>query len=362
MPSFSSLLSFVVLATFVSAAPSQTDTAKRATCTVNSVASASGLSSCTNVVIEAFTVPAGQTVTIAAASGATVTMTGDITFAKTTVSGPLITFNTPNINFNGGSHRIDGNGALYWDGQGTNGGSFKPHPFVKFQGYGTFSSVTVLNSPAQAISVGTTATSTIEQVTVDNSAGDSLGHNTDGFDISASGVTITNSKVMNQDDCVAVNSGDSVTIENTTCTGGHGISIGSIATGKSVTNFRATGNTVSNSKYGLRIKVDANASGAKVSGATYSGNTISGISDYGILISQSYPTEDGSTVGTGAPISGVAFTGAKTTLAVDSSAFSVVVNCGACTGTWDWSELDVTSAGQGHKLSVDQAKISGGTY
>ncbi|CAK5265663.1 unnamed protein product [Mycena citricolor] len=177
----------------------------------------------------------------------------------------------------------------------------------RFQGDGTFSSVTVLNSPAQAVSVGTTGKSTIQQVTIDNSAGNAKGHNTDGFDISASDVTITNSKVMNQDDCVAVNSGDSVTIESTTCTGGHGISIGSIASGKSVTNFRATGNTVSNSKYGLRIKVDANASGAKVSV-----NTLSGISDYGILISQSYPTEDGTTVGTGGPISNVAFNGAKT--------------------------------------------------
>ncbi|CAK5270553.1 unnamed protein product [Mycena citricolor] len=339
----SSLLSFVVLAAFVSAAPSQTDTAKRATCTVNSVASASGLSSCTDVVIEAFTVPAGDTITIAAASA----------------SGPLITFDTDNINFNGGNNKIDGNGALYWDGQGTNGGSFKPHPLVKFKGYGTFSSVTVLNTPAQAISVGTTDTSTIQQVTVDNSAGASLGHNTDGFDISADSVTVSQCQVTNQDDCVAVNSGDSVLIENTTCTGGHGISIGSIVSGKSVTNFRATGNTVSNSKYGLRIKVDADATSAQVSGAT---NTLSGISDYGILISQSYPTEDGSTVGTGGPISGVAFTGAKTTLAVDSTAYSVVVNCGACSGTWDWSELDVTSAGEGHKLSLDKATISGGTY
>ncbi|CAK5280928.1 unnamed protein product [Mycena citricolor] len=362
MSSLSGLLQFFAVAALVSAAPSQTDTAKRATCTVNSVASASGLSGCTNVVIQAFTVPADKTITIAAASGATVTMTGDITFAKTTVNGPLITFDTPNINFNGGNHRIDGNGALYWDGQGTNGGTFKPHPFVKFRNYGTFSSVTVLNSPAQAVSVGTTAKSTIQQVTIDNSAGNSKGHNTDGFDISADSVTVSQCKVMNQDDCVAVNSGDGVVIQNTTCTGGHGISIGSIASGYSVTNFRATGNTVSNSKYGLRIKVDANASNAKVAGATYSGNTLSGISDYGILISQSYPTEDGTSVGTGGPISGVSFTSGKTTLAVDAGAFSVVVNCGACSGAWDWSALDVTAAGKGHKLSVDKAKISGGVY
>lgn len=49
----------------------------------------------------------------------------------------------------------------------------------------------------------------INSMTIDNSAGDKLGgHNTDGFDIGNSvGVTITNAKVYNQDDCVAVNSG-----------------------------------------------------------------------------------------------------------------------------------------------------------
>lgn len=43
---------------------------------------------------------------------------------------------------------------------------------------------------------------------VDNADGDtdSLGHNTDGFDVSASDVTITGSTVYNQDDCVAINS------------------------------------------------------------------------------------------------------------------------------------------------------------
>lgn len=60
----------------------------------------------------------------------------------------------------------------------------------------------MLNSPAQAISVGTTGTAIISGVTVDNSAGDTddLGHNTDGFDVSASDLTITGCTVKNQDD------------------------------------------------------------------------------------------------------------------------------------------------------------------
>lgn len=46
---------------------------------------------------------------------------------------------------------------------------------------GTFEDVTILNSPAQAISLGNSAALVIDSVTVDNSAGDAgaLGHNTD---------------------------------------------------------------------------------------------------------------------------------------------------------------------------------------
>ncbi|KAJ6601040.1 polygalacturonase [Mycena vulgaris] len=366
MPSITAFMHLAALVAVAIAAPgnitlaSRIDTAKRATCTVNSVASAASLSACTVVVITAFTVPSGQTVTIAAASGASVTMTGDITFAKTTAAGPLLTFNTPNIVFNGGDHKINGNGALYWDGQGTNGGVTKPHPFVKFKGSGTFEDVTVLNSPAQAISVGTTATTTISGITVDNSAGDAgaLGHNTDGFDISASSVTLSKVVVKNQDDCMAINSGTGIVIEDSTCSGGHGISIGSIATGKTVSNVKIARNTITNGLYGLRIK--ANATGASVSGVTYEANTISGITEYGVLITQSYPDNDG-TPGTGAPISAVSFTGGTTNVAVGSSAHTLVVDCGACSGTWDFSGLHATG-GVGHIIAANKAVISGGTY
>ncbi|KAJ7052218.1 polygalacturonase [Mycena amicta] len=356
---------------------SRTDSAKRATCTVNSVASAADLSSCTTVVITGFTVPSGDTVTIAAASGATVTMTGDIIFSKTTAAGPLITFDTDDIIFNGGDHNISefhshpvnnqssfalqtlGNGALYWDGQGTNGGVAKPHPF---KGSGTFSDVTVLNSPAQAISVGTTGTTIIESITVDDSAGNagSLGHNTDGFDISASDVTLSKVTVNNQDDCMAINSGSNIVIEDSTCIGSHGISIGSIATGKTVSNVKIARNTVTGGLYGLRIKVDADATDASVSGVTYEANTLTGQTEYGVLISQSYPDDDG-TPGTGAPISGIAFTGGTTSVSVSSSAFTLVVDCGACSGTWDFSDLDATG-GKGHIIAANKATISGGTY
>ncbi|KAF7347176.1 Glycoside hydrolase family 28 protein [Mycena venus] len=406
-----SLTTFVRLAALVAAAvalpnngtASKTETAKRATCTVNSVASAADLSDCTAVVITAFTVPSGDTITIAAASGATVTMTGDITFAKTTAAGPLITFDTDNIVFNGGDHNINVSLLLqpsWWllvfhlhlqhretdpftgmakacriisvkshlltYAKGTNGGVAKPHPFVKFKGFGTFEDVTVLNSPAQAISVGTTGGAAIIQgVTVDNSAGDAgaLGHNTDGFDISASSVTVSKCTVKNQDDCVAINSGSTIVIEDSTCSGGHGISIGSIATGKTVSGVTIARNTViggASGLYGLRIKVDADATDASVSNVKYEGNTVSGITEYGVLISQSYPDDDG-TPGTGAPISGISFTGGTTSVSVESKAHTLVVDCGACSGTWDFSDL-VATGGVGHIIAANKATISGGTY
>ena len=84
------------------------------------------------------------------------------------------------------------------------------------------------------------------------SDGQPAGHNTDGFDISADSVTVENSVVMNQgeyypslslsrsyqyhlltydapDDCLAINRGTTITFQNNKCSGGHGISIGSIS-------------------------------------------------------------------------------------------------------------------------------------
>lgn len=343
---------------------SQTENAKRATttCIVNSVSSASSLGSCGYVEIHSFTVPSGSTVTIAAADGATVVMTGTVTFAKTTTSGPLFTIDTDNVVFNGGNKNFDGQGALYWDGEGTSGGTTKPHPLIKFKGYGTFEYVTVLNSPAHAISVGTTSTSVIQKVVVDNTAGASLGKNTDGFDVSASSLTISSCTVISQDDCVAINKGSNFVIEDNVCTGTHGISIGSVGGSDTVSNVKIARNTVTGGENGLRIKVDADASGASVSGVIYEANTVSGITKYGVLITQSYP-DSYSTPGTGSTISGVSFSGGTTTVAVGSSAYGLAIDCGHCTGTWSLADLDVTAKGKGHELTLNGGvALSGGTY
>ncbi|KAJ4497492.1 endopolygalacturonase [Lentinula lateritia] len=358
-----SLVAFTTLACLLTGAltsPTETTQAKRATCTVNSVASAADLSDCASVVITAFSVPSGETVTIKAASGASISMTGSVTFSKTTASGPLWTFDTSNANFNGNGYSFKGNGDLYWDGEGTSGGVTKPHPFIKFEGYGSFTDLIIKNSPAHAISVGTTSTSSFTNILVDNLDGASLGKNTDGFDVSASDLTISGCKVYNQDDCIAINSGSNIVFENNFCSGGHGISIGSIATGKTVSGVTISGNQVEESMYGMRIKVDSDATSASVSDITYSGNTISTNDKYGFLVTQSYSADFG-TPGTGSTISDINFTGSQTKITVSGSYPRVGVDCGHCSGTWNWAEL-VASGGESSDIVLGGAKISGGSY
>ena len=92
-------------------------------------------------------------------------------------------------------------------------------------------------------------------MTLDNSAGDAEGHNTDGFDIgSSNGVTISGAKVYNQDDCVAINSGTDITFTGGLCSGGHGLSIGSVGgrSDNTVSGVTFSSSTVQNSANGIR--------------------------------------------------------------------------------------------------------------
>ncbi|KAF8989552.1 glycoside hydrolase family 28 protein [Cyathus striatus] len=84
--------------------------------------------------------------------------------------------------------------------------------------------------------------------------------NTDGFDVGKSTyVTIKNTKITNQDDCIAFKPGaDHTTVTDITCTGSHGLSVGSLgkAAGStdSVTNIYVKGATMINSSKAVGIK------------------------------------------------------------------------------------------------------------
>ncbi|TFY67283.1 hypothetical protein EVJ58_g1725 [Rhodofomes roseus] len=314
------------------AAPSRTETAKRATCTVDSAEVAADLSGCSSVELTSFTVPNDK---------------------------------GTNVQFNGNGMMFNGNGADYWDGLGTNGGKPKPHPFIAIEASGTFENFVAYNTPAQAIRVQPAADIgplIIDGVYVNNAAGDAdeLGHNTDGFDVRGTDITIQNSIVENQDDCIAINDGSNILFQNNVCSGGHGMSIGSIATGDFVTGVVFSHNTVSNSMYGTRVKAQSAATTGAVSNVTWTGNTISGATKYGVLITQSYPDDDG-TPGVDTPFSDVNFVGDPTSVTVVENAHRVTVDCGNCAGTWDFSGLTV-GGGLAGTIVTGDATIQGGSF
>lgn len=186
-------------------------------------------------------------------------------------------------------------------------------------------------------------------MTIDNSAGDSgsLGHNTDGFDIgSSNNVVIDGAKVYNQDDCVAVNSGTNITFKNGLCSGGHGLSIGSVGgrSDNTVDTVTFSNNQVTKSVQAIRVKASAGETGT-INKVTYSGLTMSSISKYGILIEQNYDGGDlKGTATSGIPITGLTLSNISGSGAVSSSGYDVVVTCGSsssCTG-WKWSSVNVT--------------------
>ncbi|WWC88101.1 uncharacterized protein L201_003005 [Kwoniella dendrophila CBS 6074] len=262
--------------------------------------------------IGALTVPAGKALDLSGLkTGTKVTVTGDVTFAGPKEwEGPMFVIDGTDITFNGGGHTFDGQGKKYWDGKGGNGGKTKPK-MMKVKMSGSFSNLKVLNAPVHTFSIGNKKALKVSGVTVDNSAGDelgsdgkSLGHNSDCFDVSASDVTFDGNTCLNQDDCFAINAGSHITISNNHCSGGHGLSIGSIKSDAIVSDVKITGNTVINSDNGLRIKIQ-------------------------ILLIQ---------------ISNINF-GSGNTIGVTSKAkYGVYVLCGSgsCTGKWDWSGLKVT--------------------
>ncbi|GIJ90493.1 hypothetical protein Asppvi_009448 [Aspergillus pseudoviridinutans] len=118
--------------------------------------------------------------------------------------------------------------------------------------------------------------------------------NTDGFDIGASTyVTISSVNVSNDDDCVAFKPGcNYATVENVTCTGSHGISVGSLgkSSADTVQNVYAHGITMINSSKAAGIKTYPSGNGhglSTVKNVTFSDFTVQGC-DYAFQIQSCY--------------------------------------------------------------------------
>jgi polygalacturonase len=270
---------------------------------------------------------------------------GETTWEYEEWSGPLVSFSGTNIVVTGASgHSLNGNGAKWWDGEGSNGGKTKPKFFYahSLKGTSSITGLNVVNTPVQAFSIDSSTGLTLTDITIDNSDGDSEGHNTDGFDIgSSTDITITGAVVKNQDDCLAINSGTSITFTGGKCSGGHGLSVGSVGgrTDNTVETVTIESSSVTDSQNGIRIKTVSGATGT-VKDVTFKSITLSSITKYGIVIEQDY--ENGSPTGT--PTDGVPVTGLtveKVTGTVESTGTNIYILCAACSG-WTWSGNDVT--------------------
>ncbi|KAJ5665960.1 uncharacterized protein N7477_008408 [Penicillium maclennaniae] len=324
---------------------------RSSTCTftgANGAASAiKSKTSCSTIVLSNVAVPAGTTLDLTGLKkGTTVIFEGETTFGYKEWSGPLVSVSGTDITVQGASGAyLNGDGARWWDGKGTNGGKTKPKFFYAHNMIGSkIENIYIKNSPVQVFSINGANDLTLSGITVNNADGDSQGgHNTDAFDVgSSTGVYITNPNVHNQDDCLAINSGSDISFTGATCTGGHGISIGSVG-GRSdndVENVTIENCSITNSANGVRVKTIYGAKGS-VKNVTYKDITLSNISDYGIVVEQDY--KNGSPTGTptnGVPITGLTVSNVKGTVASSATDIYVLCASGACSD-WTWSGVSV---------------------
>ncbi|KAI7461635.1 Endopolygalacturonase [Hortaea werneckii] len=310
-------------------------------------AAASGKADCKNIVLKDIAVPAGTTLDMTDLNdGTTVTFEGTTTFGYEEWKGPLISFSGTDITIHGADgHLIDMGGDQWWDGKGSNGGVTKPKGFYAHSlTDSVITGLNIKNTPIQCFSINGAENLHVVDITIDNSEGDveDGGHNTDAFDVgSSTGVYISGANVKNQDDCLAINSGTDISFTGATCSGGHGISIGSVGgrDDNTVENVFIPDSTITDSDNGVRIKTVYDATGS-VKNVTYSSITLSGIKKYGIVIEQDY--ENGSPTGTptdGVPITDLTLSDITGSVGDDAAPYFIL--CAACSD-WTVSGVEVT--------------------
>ncbi|XP_050299868.1 polygalacturonase-like [Anthonomus grandis grandis] len=338
-------------------------------CTVTSYDAVSkAISSCSNIVIKGITVPAGQTLTLNLKTGATLTFEGTITFAHSNWAGPLVQVSGSKVTVKGASgSKLDGLGAKYWDGKGDKGVK-KPKFFkIKTTGGSLLQNIKLLNCPHQCVSINSASNTVLNKWTIDVSAGDSAGgKNTDGFDISSSsGITVQNSEVKNQDDCVAVNQGSNLIFKNLTCSGGHGLSLSvgqssSSGSANTVKNVTFTDCNVVNSRNGIHVKTHTDAGTGTINLVTYKNIKLSGITNYGINIQQDY--KDGKSTNSPSnniPITHLNLQSITGSMSGTSKSMPVYILCGSkgCS-SWTWSGVSITNGKKSNSCNFTPSGFS----
>ncbi|KAL2214449.1 endopolygalacturonase [Sarocladium strictum] len=307
-----------------------------------------GKKTCDKLTLDNIAVPAGKTLDLTGLKkGCNLIFKGKTTFGYKEWEGPLISVSGENVRVEGtAGHTIDCDGKRWWDGKGGNGGKTKPKLFsAKNLNNSVIKGLNVKNQPVHGFSINTVKNLDIIDVTLDSQAGDTQGgHNTDGFNIgNAENIYISGAIVRNQDDCIAINSGKNITFTGGDCSGGHGLSIGSVGnrSNNDVLNVRITNSVISKSDNGVRIKTIADASG-RVDNILYENITLKDIVKQGVVIQQDY--ENGGPTGKpsgGVPITNVKLNGVKGNVLEKGANVYILCAKGACSG-WEWKGVDVT--------------------
>ncbi|KAJ6504620.1 glycoside hydrolase family 28 protein [Mycena vitilis] len=354
------LPTFALFVSAVWATPTQVSVAKRATCTPVSAADAgtddvpaiqAAFKTCGNGGI--IVIPAGTQFAIRSTLSFTGCVNCDFQIEGTLKMSNDLTFwngkaSTISINaIKGAKMRsvtgtgvIDGNGVPYWTEFAADSSYARP-TLVSITG--ASNAITISNlrfkNPANVFhSVSGASTNIVyDSLRMDaTSTATAIAKNTDGFDVGSSTfVTIRNTTVVNQDDCVALKPGSNfATVTGITCSGSHGLSVGSLGNSPgvidSVTNAFLGPATMINSAKAVGIKLHEGGSthgSAKVSNVTWSGITVQNC-DYAIQIQSCYDAADTTNcISNTDSLTGVTFTGFTGTTSTKFSPVVANINC-----------------------------------
>ncbi|KAJ8924049.1 hypothetical protein NQ315_006826 [Exocentrus adspersus] len=317
-----------------------------ASCTITKYSAAAILDAqnqCSEITLRGINVDPGETLDLThLQKGAKVIFDGTITWQYEEWRGPLLRTSGTDVEITGtADHVLDGRGSKWWDGKGGNGGKNKPRFYYPNNMKNSkITNLNIKNTPVHAIVIKNCDGLVLENIRIDDSDGDTQGgHNTDGFDISGSNnVEIRSSTVYNQDDCLAVKSGTNYKFTNNFCSGGHGISIGSVADGVTVENVYMADSQVERSANGIRIKTVSGAVG-KVSGITFENISLKDITNYGIILESDYLNGGPSGQPTGdCPITDLTIKNITGTVASGGSNVYVIVENAS---DWKCSGIDI---------------------
>ncbi|KAJ7191918.1 extracellular exo-polygalacturonase [Mycena pura] len=239
-----------------------------------------------------------------------------------------------------GTGLVDGNGVPYWAEFDANSSYARP-TLVSILGSSnsiTISNLHFRNAPNVFHSVNGGSTNILyDSLMMDaTSTATVVAKNTDGFDVGSSTfVTIRNTTVINQDDCVALKPGSNFAlVTGITCSGSHGLSVGSLGSGAGsrdmVTNAFLGPATMINSAKAVGIKLWEGGSAhgvATVSNVTWSDITVQNC-DYAVQIQSCYEAANTSNcIANTDSLTGVTFRNIVGTTSTHFSPVVANINC-----------------------------------